>query len=164
MPFLLVLTLVVTIHELGHFLAARAFGVTIDRFSIGFGKAIVQPAPTSAGVEWRIGWLPLGGYVQFAGDENAASVPDAGRPGRPAQRDRSPREGPGAERDYFHFKPLWQRALIAAAGPVANFMLAIALFAVLFCAVGEQLRRRRAWLEVAARQRRPPRPASRPAT
>ena len=61
-PFLLVLTFIVTIHELGHFLVARAFGVKIDRFSIGFGKTIVSRTDRR-GTEWRIAWLPLGGYV-----------------------------------------------------------------------------------------------------
>ena len=75
-PFVLVLGLVVTIHELGHFLAAKSFGVAIDRFSIGFGKAIASWTDKS-GVEWRVGWIPLGGYVKFSGDDNAASVPDS---------------------------------------------------------------------------------------
>src|SRR5271168_5365394 len=75
LPFLFVLTLIVTVHELGHFMAAKACGVAIDRFSIGFGRAIVHWRDR-AGVEWRIGWLPLGGYVRFSGDDNAASVPD----------------------------------------------------------------------------------------
>ena len=75
LPFLLVLTLVVTVHELGHFLAAKSFKVAIDRFSIGFGRAIFSRRDKS-GVEWRVGWIPLGGYVRFSGDENAASVPD----------------------------------------------------------------------------------------
>ena len=74
-PFLLVLTLVVTIHELGHFLTARAFGVKMERFSIGFGRAIFQRTDKQ-GVEWRLGWLPLGGYVKFAGDLDATGVPD----------------------------------------------------------------------------------------
>ena len=75
-PFLLVISLLVTIHELGHLLTARAFGVAVDRFSIGFGRAIASWHDRS-GMEWRIGWLPLGGYVKFAGDENVASVPDS---------------------------------------------------------------------------------------
>jgi 1-deoxy-D-xylulose-5-phosphate reductoisomerase len=74
-PFLLVLGVVVTVHELGHFLAAKALGTKIDQFSIGFGKAIAKRTDKS-GVEWRLGWMPIGGYVRFAGDENAASVPD----------------------------------------------------------------------------------------
>lgn len=136
LPFLFVLPLVVTIHELGHFLAAKAFGVKIDQFSMNFGRAIFKWRDRS-GVEWRIGWLPLGGYVKFAGDENASSsVPDkvALEEMRASIRRR---EGVGAERRYFHFKPVWQRAVITAAGPVANFVLAIALFAVLLGTLGE---------------------------
>src|ERR1041384_5560744 len=75
-PFLLVLGVVVTIHELVHFLMARALGTKIDRFSIGFGTAIAHWTDKH-GVDWRIGWLPVGGYVRFAVDENAASIPDA---------------------------------------------------------------------------------------
>jgi regulator of sigma E protease len=74
-PFLVIITFIVTIHELGHFLTARACGVAVDRFSIGFGRAIFS-FKDRWGVEWRLAWLPLGGYVRFAGDENAASVPD----------------------------------------------------------------------------------------
>src|SRR6516165_4303737 len=76
LPFLFVLTLIVTVHEFGHFLAARACGVAVDQFSIGFGRAIARWRDRS-GVEWRIGWAPLGGYVRYAGDDNAASVPVA---------------------------------------------------------------------------------------
>ena len=136
LPFLFVLTLVVTIHELGHFWAARAFGTVIESFSIGFGKAIFKWRDRQ-GVEWRIGWLPLGGYVRFAGDDNAAStVPD--------QNDLAEMEAkilahndPSAVQKFYHFKPVWQRAIIAAAGPFANFVLAILLFAVLAGAFGE---------------------------
>lgn len=136
-PFLLVLTFIVTIHELGHFLVARAFGVKIDRFSIGFGKTIVSRTDRR-GTEWRIAWLPLGGYVKFSGDLDPSSVPDEA--GLAELRERVIAEkGPGAERDYFHFKPIWQRALIVAAGPAANFLLAMVLFTVLFSVVGEQV-------------------------
>jgi regulator of sigma E protease len=134
-PFLVLITVVVTVHELGHFLTARAFGVAVDRFSIGFGRALLS-FKDRWGVEWRLAWLPLGGYVRFAGDENDASVPD--------QDDLASlrtkivaREGVGAERRYFYFKPLWQRALVVAAGPAANFLLAIALFAIFFACFGE---------------------------
>ncbi|MFI4966610.1 MAG: RIP metalloprotease RseP [Caulobacterales bacterium] len=126
LPYILVLGLVVTIHELGHFTAAKCFGTAIDRFSIGFGRAIVSWRDRS-GVEWRIGWMPLGGYVRFAGDENVASVPDSDDL-EALRRDVVALEGEGAVRRYFHFKPIWQRAIIAAAGPAANFLLAIALF------------------------------------
>ena len=132
---LLVLTLIVTIHELGHFLVAKWCGVAIDRFSIGFGKALVSWRDRS-GVEWRIGWIPLGGYVQFAGDENAASVPDH-EDLESLRRTIVTREGEASVSRYFHFKPLWQRALVVAAGPVANFLLAIAIFAVLLATFGQ---------------------------
>ena len=134
-PFLLVLTFIVTIHELGHFLVARAFGVKVDRFSIGFGKTIVSRTDRR-GTEWRIAWLPLGGYVKFSGDLDASSVPD--QAGLAELRQRVIAEhGPGAERDYFHFKPIWQRALIVAAGPAANFLLSMVLLTGLFMALGE---------------------------
>ena len=110
--FGLVLGLVVTIHELGHFLAAKMFGVAIDRFSIGFGKALATWTDRS-GVEWRLGWIPLGGYVRFSGDENASSVPD--RDDLEAMRRAIERaEGAEAAGRYFHFKPLWQRAIVVA--------------------------------------------------
>jgi len=137
-PFLLVLTLIVTIHELGHFWVARAFGVKVERFAIGFGRAIFSRTDRH-GIEWRLGWMPLGGYVKFAGDMDASSVPDSR--GLDALRSEiNAREGAGAERDYFHFKPVWQRMLIVAAGPFANFVLAITIFAVLFSIVGVELR------------------------
>ena len=167
-PFLFVLTLVVTIHELGHFWVARALGVAVDRFAIGFGRSIVRWTDKS-GVEWRIGWIPLGGYVRFAGDtEASSSVPDAEaleamrQKIRERQRDGAQvmayaaasgaatadgattlggtvpaRQAPLPEEAYFHFKPVWARALVVAAGPIANFILAIVLFAVLLGAVGE---------------------------
>jgi regulator of sigma E protease len=135
-PFLFVLTLVVTVHELGHFAVARALGVAVDRFSIGFGKAIVRWTDRW-GVQWQIGWIPLGGYVKFSGDaEASSSVPDAAKLAE-LRKDIALREGVGAERRYFHFKPVWARALVVAAGPVANFVLAIVLFTVLLGAIGE---------------------------
>lgn len=133
-PTIFVLSIVVTIHELGHFWVARACGVAIECFSIGFGRALVSWRDKH-GVEWRIAAIPLGGYVRFAGDENAASVPD--------QNDLSAmksaiiaREGEAAVNRYFHFKPVWQRALIAAAGPMANFILAILIMAVFLVVIG----------------------------
>lgn len=101
-PFLLVLGVVVTVHELGHFLAAKALGTKIDRFSIGFGRAIASWTDKS-GVEWRLGWAPIGGYVRFAGDDNAASIPDA--EDLKTMRQDLIAEGRGAEISrYFHFK------------------------------------------------------------
>jgi regulator of sigma E protease len=134
-PFLFVLLLVITVHEFGHFLVARAFGVAIDRFSIGFGRALLSWRDRS-GVEWRIGWIPIGGYVMFSGDENAASVPDSNDL-EEMRRHIVAHEGPAAVGKYLPFKPLWQRAAVAAAGPAANFILSIAIFAVFFMAFGE---------------------------
>lgn len=136
-PFLFVLTLVVTIHELGHFLAAKSFGVAIDRFSIGFGRALMKWRDRS-GVEWRVGWIPLGGYVRFAGDENASSVPDK-EDLDDLRREIIKIEGAEAVKRYFHFKPLWQRAIVVAAGPFANFVLAAVLFAGLLWAFGDTI-------------------------
>jgi regulator of sigma E protease len=133
-PLIVVLSLIVTIHELGHFLTAKAFGVAIERFSIGFGRALVSWRDRS-GVEWRVGWIPLGGYVKFAGDENIASLPDL-RGLEAARASIVARDGPGAERRYLPFKPLWQRTLVILAGPAANFVLAIVIFAGFFTAFG----------------------------
>jgi regulator of sigma E protease len=133
--FLLVLGLVVTIHELGHFWAAKAMGVAVDRFSIGFGRRLASWRDKS-GVEWQIAWIPLGGYVRFAGDENDASVPD-GDDLEALRKRIVAREGAAALNRYFHFKPLWRRAVVVAAGPIANFVLAIALFAFLAMTLGE---------------------------
>jgi|HubBroStandDraft_1064217.scaffolds.fasta_scaffold11563_2 regulator of sigma E protease len=136
-PFLAIITVIITVHEFGHFLTARAFGVAVDRFSIGFGRTLFAKRD-KWGVEWRIASWPLGGYVRFAGDENMASVPD--------QEDLSQlkteialKEGVGAEQRYFFFKPLWQRALIVAAGPAINFVFAILLLSLLFGIFGEPM-------------------------
>lgn len=133
--FVFVLSIVVTVHELGHFLAARACGVAIDCFSIGFGPKIVSWRDKS-GVEWRIAWIPLGGYVRFSGDDNAASVPD-GSDLAILKQEIAAREGEAAVSRYYHFKPVWQRAIIAVAGPVANFLLAIAVLSVFLATIGE---------------------------
>lgn len=138
LPFLFVLTLVVTIHELGHYWAARVFGTVIDSFSLGFGRAIFKWRD-KRDVEWRIGWIPLGGYVRFAGDENAASVPDhddlAAMKAKILEHN-----DPADLTRFFHFKPVWQRTIITLAGPVANFLLAIVLFAFLAGAFGQTVR------------------------
>jgi regulator of sigma E protease len=115
--FLFVITLVVFFHELGHFLMARAFGVKVDVFSVGFGKEIVGWTDR-VGTRWKISWLPIGGYVKFAGDADASSRPDA----------EAARQMTETEREAtLMFKPLYQRALVAAAGPLANFVLAIVM-------------------------------------
>lgn len=127
--FLLVLTLVVFIHELGHFLVARWCGVAVKAFSIGFGPEIYG-FNDKYGTRWRFAWIPLGGYVKFIDDENAASQPP------PSSRSRLPK---AAAAGSFHGKPLWQRAAVVAAGPIANFLLAIALYAFLNGAYGVRI-------------------------
>ncbi len=127
--FLFVISVVVFFHELGHFAMARAFGVKVETFSIGFGSKIFGWVD-SKGTQWKVSWLPFGGYVKFLGDMNAASVPD---------REQIEGMDEEARRNTFAFKPLYQRALIVFAGPLANFILAIAIFAVVFMFVGRQI-------------------------
>lgn len=135
LAWLFVVTIVITVHELGHFWAARMCRVKIERFSLGFGPTLFARTSKKTGVEWRLAALPVGGYVKFAGDANAAGVPDA--EDLAELKDRIIEAyGPGAERNYYHFKPVWQRAFIAAAGPLSNFVLAVVIFAVLFSAIG----------------------------
>lgn len=126
LSFLFVLTVVVFFHELGHFLVARWCGVKVKAFSIGFGREIAGFVDRY-GTRWRIAWIPLGGYVKFLDDENPAS---AGRAG--SLDGLGPQEQAGA----FHAKPLYQRAAVVAAGPIANFVLAVAIFALMFALVG----------------------------
>ena len=129
LPFLFVLTIVVFFHEFGHFWVARRCGVKVEAFSIGFGPEIVG-FNDRHGTRWRIGAVPLGGYVRFFGDENAASVPDG----------EAVRAMTEAERrvSFFH-KPVWQRAAVVAAGPLANFLLAIVIFAGIYTLYGKQI-------------------------
>jgi regulator of sigma E protease len=128
-PFLLMITPIIFFHELGHFLAGRACGVRINTFSIGFGPAIVSWYDRF-GTRWKIAWVPLGGYVKFLGDDNAASVPD---------RERLEHLSAEERRVAFPLKPLWQRAIIVAAGPFANFVLAIVILAAFLMAFGTYL-------------------------
>jgi regulator of sigma E protease len=125
-PFLFVLTLVIFFHELGHFLVARWTGVKVLAFSIGFGPELVGWNDRH-GTRWRLAAVPLGGYVRFAGDENAAGAPDV---------DALERMSPEERRSSFFFAPLPARAAIVAAGPLANFLLAIVIFAGIFMTVG----------------------------
>lgn len=126
--FVAVISFVVVIHELGHYWAGRVFGVHAEAFSIGMGPGLFGWTDR-LGTRWRVAALPLGGYVRFRGDENAASAPNR------AELDRMRREH-DAQDTVLHFKPVWQRAIIVAAGPISNFVLAILLFAALGLAVG----------------------------
>ena len=134
-PFLIIISLIVTFHELGHFSVARIFNTRVERFSVGFGKILFRVKDKN-GVEWCISALPLGGYVKFAGDENISSMMPSVEDLEAARALITEREGAAAVNDYFFFKPLWQRFLIILAGPAANFVLAIAIFTLLFQIVG----------------------------
>ena len=125
-PALVVLTAVVFVHEMGHFLVARWCGIRVAAFSIGFGREL-GGFTDRHGTRWKFSAVPLGGYVRFEGDENAASIPD---PEFLARTPPSEREG------LFHFAPLWKRFAVVAAGPAANFLLAILVFASIFALVG----------------------------
>ncbi len=121
--FALVLGVLVFIHELGHYLAARWRGVHVDAFSIGFGRSLLRWTDRR-GTEWRLGWIPLGGYVKLHGQETPEDV-------APEQR-AAWRAG-----HTFHEKSVGSRAIVVAAGPVANFLLAILLFAGLYATFGQ---------------------------
>ena len=124
--FVGVFSVLVFFHELGHFWVARRFGVKIDVFSVGFGPTLWQRTDKK-GTEWRVSAIPLGGYVKFFGDANEASAPS------PEMAGLSDEE----KAQCFQFKPLRQRALIVAAGPFANFALAIVLLALVFAINGQ---------------------------
>jgi regulator of sigma E protease len=127
-PFLFVLTIVVFFHELGHFLIARWCGVKVLTFSIGFGRELVG-FDDRYGTRWKISAIPLGGYVKFFGDENAASVPDQAALEQMTEAER---------RVSFVHQNVARRAAIVVAGPLANFLLAIVIFAGLFMIYGKQ--------------------------
>jgi len=127
-PFLFVLTIVVFFHELGHFLMARLCGIKVVVFSVGFGPEIAG-FYDRYGTRWKISAVPLGGYVKFFGDDNAASVPDQSAAAVMSDAER---------KDSFMFQPVRSRAAVVAAGPIANFVLAIAIFAAIFMTVGKQ--------------------------
>jgi len=118
LAFLLVLGPLVFVHEYGHYIVGRWCGVKSETFSIGFGRKIVSWTD-KRGTEWKIGWLPLGGYVQFAGDRDAVSQPDAEWQHLPDEQ----------KSHTFPAQPVWKRALIVAAGPVTNFLFAILILA-----------------------------------
>jgi regulator of sigma E protease len=127
LPFLFVLTIVVFFHEFGHFLVARRCGIRVLTFSLGFGPEIAG-FNDRHGTRWKISAIPLGGYVKFFGDENAASAPDHAAAAAMSAEEK---------KDSFIGKSVAQRAAVVVAGPLANFVLAIAIFALLFMTVGK---------------------------
>jgi regulator of sigma E protease len=128
-PFLFVLTIVVFVHELGHFLVARWCGVRVMVFSIGFGPELFGFSDRR-GTRWKLSAIPLGGYVKFFGDDNAASVPDHAAAAAMSESERQ---------QSFVYKSVARRTAIVAAGPIANFLLAIGIFAASFMFYGKQI-------------------------
>ncbi|MFZ4689751.1 MAG: RIP metalloprotease RseP [Polymorphobacter sp.] len=125
LTYILMIAILVVVHEGGHYLAGRLFKVRIDAFAIGFGRELFG-FNDSRGTRWRVNLVPLGGYVKFTGDMNEASQPS------PETLALSPAERAG----LFVFKPLWQRAIIVAAGPAINFVFAIGILAGFYMAFG----------------------------
>ncbi|MCI4680440.1 RIP metalloprotease [Rhodoblastus acidophilus] len=128
-PFLFVLSLVVFFHEFGHFLVGRLCGVKVDAFSLGFGPELAHYIDRH-GTRWRLAALPLGGYVRFHGDANGASEPDFTAASKMPEEER---------KVSFFAQKVWKRAAVVAAGPFANFVLAILIFTGLFYFQGREV-------------------------
>jgi regulator of sigma E protease len=126
-PFILVLSLLVFVHEMGHYLIGRWCGIRVTAFSVGFGPEIAGFTDRH-GTRWKLSAIPLGGYVKFFGDDDVASLPDASGLAGMTEAEKA-KTLAGAK--------LWKRAATVAAGPIANFLLAIAIFAVLFATYGK---------------------------
>lgn len=126
-PFIFVLTIVVFFHELGHFLVARWNRVKVDAFSVGFGPELLG-YNDRRGTRWKLCAIPLGGYVKFFGDEDVSSKPDTAALAAMNEQERD-----GA----FEHKALWQKAAVVAAGPIANFILAMVIYTALFMYYGD---------------------------
>ena len=129
-PFIVLITIVVFIHEYGHYYFAKKFGVGITDFSIGFGKEIFG-WEDSSGTRWKICWIPLGGYVKFFGDRNVFSESE--------QQEVINKYNEKDRKKLFILKPLYQRSIIVAAGPLANFVLAILIFITINMIAGKDL-------------------------
>lgn len=127
LPFIVVLSLLVFVHEFGHYWVARRCGVKIDAFSIGFGPEIFGWTDR-ASTRWRVALIPMGGFVKMFGDADASSRPDT---------EAAALMDPEARQVSFMHKKLWQKALIVSAGPAANFLFAIVVMTVLFATVGQ---------------------------
>lgn len=126
-PFLIVLTVLVFVHELGHYLIARLNGVRVEIFSIGFGPELFGWSDRS-GTRWKVSAIPLGGYVKMFGDSNESSAADAETIDAMTEAERAV---------AFHCKRLGQRAAIVSAGPIANFLFAIIMFAGIYAIIGQ---------------------------
>ena len=127
-PFIVLILVVVFIHEYGHYYFAKKYGVGITDFSIGFGREIFGWNDKS-GTRWKICWIPLGGYVKFFGDRNVFSQAD--------QEKIINKYSAEDQNKLFVLKPLYQRAIIVAAGPFANFLLAIVIFLSIYMFIGK---------------------------
>jgi regulator of sigma E protease len=128
-PFLFVLTVVVFVHEMGHYLVGRWCGIGVKAFSIGFGPELIG-FEDRHGTRWKLSAIPLGGYVKFVGDINATSTPDAGEIETLSEAEK---------KVAFHTQPVWKRAATVFAGPAFNFLLTIAVFAVMFTVYGKMV-------------------------
>ena len=128
LPFIVLILVVVFIHEYGHYYFAKKYGVGVTDFSIGFGREIFGWNDKS-GTRWKICWIPLGGYVKFFGDRNVFSQSD--------QEEVLKKYSIEEQKKLFILKPLYQRSLIVAAGPIANFVLAIVIFFFIYISVGK---------------------------
>ena len=124
-PFLIVLTVVVFVHEMGHYLVGRWCGIGVKAFSIGFGPELFG-FNDRHGTRWKLSAIPLGGYVKFAGDENGASIPDQAAIEAMTDQERA---------SAFQTQAVWKRAATVFAGPFANFILTIAIFCCLLFAL-----------------------------
>ena len=129
-PFLILIMIVVFIHEYGHYYFAKRYGVGVTDFSIGFGREIFGWNDKS-GTRWKVCWIPLGGYVKFFGDRNVFSQTE--------QQEIINKYSEDDRQKLFILKPLYQRSLIVAAGPLANFFLAILIFTMINMFVGKDL-------------------------
>ena len=128
LPFLVLILVVVFIHEYGHYYFAKKYGVMVTDFSIGFGKELFGWNDKS-GTRWKICWIPLGGYVKFFGDRNVFSQSD--------QEELIKKYSEEERKKLFILKPLYQRSLIVAAGPIANFILAVVIFLFIYMFIGK---------------------------
>ena len=129
-PFIILILVVVFIHEYGHYYFAKKYGVGITDFSIGFGKEIFGWNDKS-GTRWKICWIPLGGYVKFFGDRNVFSESE--------QQEVINKYNEEDRKKLFILKPLYQRSIIVAAGPLANFVLAILIFLIINMISGKDM-------------------------